>query len=726
MRSLTRFFRFSCPEGPRPGAAAALGAAAVAALLQGIVPLWMAAAAAVAALCCSRRCAVAFAIGGTLVGIGAGLDALRGTDSLARRFPEEVRRVDLRVRLIDPRLTGVSGVPQPNSVLAEAVAVSTPETGKWESASGRCLLRFADGSRIPPRGSLVEAEGILRRSSPREAVIHEVNGTVRRFTFASGSRRHLAARGADRTFTVDGFRTVRQSAPGAAGSFFRLRDALLRQMLRGVGSDRARAMIAAFFFGATGGLDAGLRNDFSASGTVHLFAVSGLHIGMLALLLGLLLRPLPYRLRNWVLPAAVWGYVLLTGANAPAIRAGFMVSLWCVCRASLRYIPTIDLLGGAAALMLALQPGLIGDTGFRYSVVITAALILLADRQREFRRLSDADAQLVASPIARRRLFAGRRWQRKLVEALIGCTAAFLAGIGISLAGQGEVLPGSIAANLLMLPLLPFFFLAGAIQLLSGGTCAALPAACFDLVAGAAGIFARFFSPLSAIRPGWAGVLLYCTGIFLWFGHPARRLRKVGAALALVLLVFWLAAPHFAAPKLLVISRSQRDPAAVAAVDPAHARAFVVDPPGGGAAAFLAETLRAEGVRQVETLYFDRPRLDRAAGAALLERRLPVLRRRLPAGIDRGAGRFLQELEERARREDAVSVGPGGESVEVVGSVPGNVRIAVADRLSGIRADLEVHDTDEGRKIVVRSGGAERSFTLPWSRELQVLEYPLR
>ena len=720
-------FRGSRPTGPRPGAAAALGAAFAAALLFGMLPLWTAATAgAVVLLIFSMRSAIAFCIGGLLVALGTVGGAVSGTNDLARRIPEELRRVDLRFRLIDPRLTGVAEVPQPALVLAEATAFALPGEGRWENVAGRCMIRFPEGRRTPPYGSVIEAQGILRRHPPREAMLRRSDGTVRRIPFAEGFQRHLAARGSEFTFTLRDFRMLREAPSGPAEFFFRLRDAIMRRMLRGIDSDRNRAMVAAFFFGATGGLNAKFRRNFIASGTVHLFAVSGLHIGMLAALFLMLLRPLPFRLRHRLLLVAVWSYVLLTGANAPALRAGFMVSLWCVCRASLKYIPAIDLLGGAAALLLALQPALIGDTGFRYSFVITAALLLLADRQREFHRLGNAEAQLIPSPVDRRRLLARRRWSRYAASSLIGCTAAFLAGAGISLAGSGELLPGSIAANLVMLPLLPFFFVAAALQLISGGCCAALLTGCFDLIACAAGIFSRLFTSLPAAEPGWAAVLLYYAGLFLWFGHPSPHIRRCGAAAALMLLGFQITAPHFAAPKLMILSRSNAHPAAIAAVDPAHARALVVNPPAGDGTLFLAERLRADGIRQTETLYFDRPRRDRAAGAALLERTLPVLRRRLPALRDRRrAGRFFMELEERAGREDAVSVGPGGETIEIVESVPGKLRLAVADRLSGIFAEIETVDTDSGRLVVLRDGKSVKTLVLPWSREIQVWEIPL-
>ena len=86
---------------------------------------------------------------------------------------------------------------------------------------------------------------------------------------------------------------------------------------------------------------------------------------------------------------------------------------------------------------------------------------------------------------------------------------------------------------------------------------------------------------------------------------------------------------------------------------------------------------------------------------------------------------FLQELEENGGREDAVSVGPGGEAVEFPAAAPGRMRLAISDRLAGISAEIEAVDTDSGRRFTVRKGDSAETLTLPWSRELQAWAVPL-
>ena len=73
--------------------------------------------------------------------------------------------------------------------------------------------------------------------------------------------------------------------------------------------------------------DDGIREAYSQTGAMHVLAVSGLHVGMVALLLGLLLKHIHVRRREfkWFKPAmqvaGIWGFALLTGASPSVLRA---------------------------------------------------------------------------------------------------------------------------------------------------------------------------------------------------------------------------------------------------------------------------------------------------------------------------------------------------------------------------------------------------------------------
>lgn len=76
-----------------------------------------------------------------------------------------------------------------------------------------------------------------------------------------------------------------------------------------------------------------LRQSFVAGGVAHLLAVSGFHLGLLVLLLGLLLKLHPFfqqqRLLRWtLLLSATWLFAFLSGGSIPTLRAAGMLSLY--------------------------------------------------------------------------------------------------------------------------------------------------------------------------------------------------------------------------------------------------------------------------------------------------------------------------------------------------------------------------------------------------------------
>src|SRR5207249_2919555 len=71
--------------------------------------------------------------------------------------------------------------------------------------------------------------------------------------------------------------------------------------------------------------------SFVRTGVVHVLAISGQHLVVLAAFVWLVLRTLGTRRRHgaWIVMAVMIGYTLLTGAKPSAVRAAVMVCVWC-------------------------------------------------------------------------------------------------------------------------------------------------------------------------------------------------------------------------------------------------------------------------------------------------------------------------------------------------------------------------------------------------------------
>jgi competence protein ComEC len=118
---------------------------------------------------------------------------------------------------------------------------------------------------------------------------------------------------------------------------------------------------------------------YRKTGSYHLFAVSGLHVGGVALCLhllcGLLRMPVVWRM----LPAlaGTWGYVWLTGASPSAVRAGIMISCMGACRWLLRQPHIFPALALSAWIVLLIDPMQLFHLGFQLSYSVVGSILLV-------------------------------------------------------------------------------------------------------------------------------------------------------------------------------------------------------------------------------------------------------------------------------------------------------------------------------------------------------------
>lgn len=147
--------------------------------------------------------------------------------------------------------------------------------------------------------------------------------------------------------------------------------------------DDATSFVVASSLGLRQALPASERDALRAAGLGHVIAVSGLHVGIAAWLVGRLLLRLATALggttTTWLGVIASWvfvaAYVVLTGAPPSAVRAGLMVAAAGLGDAVGRPAHGFVLLLAASAVMLAARPAWLHDPGFQLSVVAMAVLV---------------------------------------------------------------------------------------------------------------------------------------------------------------------------------------------------------------------------------------------------------------------------------------------------------------------------------------------------------------
>ncbi len=146
------------------------------------------------------------------------------------------------------------------------------------------------------------------------------------------------------------------------------------------------AVAAALIMGKRDLLDPEVRSAYADTGAIHVLAVSGLHVGILALLvmqlLGLFLpaRPRWFLVRSAVTIGVVWYFALITGLSASVQRAALMVSVVLIGKSINRRNSIFNLLAISALLMLVIEPKQLFQVGFQLSFAAVAGIALFARR----------------------------------------------------------------------------------------------------------------------------------------------------------------------------------------------------------------------------------------------------------------------------------------------------------------------------------------------------------
>jgi competence protein ComEC len=247
---------------------------------------------------------------------------------------------------------------------------------------------------------------------------------------------------------------------------FWLRQSLVDSVDRALPEPQA-GLTLGVVFGYQAALPATLQQQMIASGLVHIVVASGLNVALVARLVQQALGRIWPRAAAIVALAAVGGYTVLSGASAASIRAALMAGLVVIAGLMYRESQVFLAVMLAAAVMLGIKPALTLDVGFQLSFAATLGLMIWAESLSRWLRW------LPAAPR----------------EALAATLAAQLMTWPLLLAQVHRLSLIAPVANVLVVPLVPFMMVAGAIGAAAG---VVLPAAGW-LPIQAAGAVARWF-----------------------------------------------------------------------------------------------------------------------------------------------------------------------------------------------------------------------------------------
>ena len=497
---------------------------------------------------------------------------------------------------------------------AEVVTTAPARTSPWSvrvqaetrrfagtAVRERVLLVLPPG-RAPPRGSILSLSGTVEEPRPAENGFDE--------------RAWLARQGIHVVVRATSWRELGRRA-GVGGLGDRLRDEVERAVTSGSSGARL-GVVLGVVLGEDDGLSKELRDDFRASGLMHLLAVSGQNVAFIVggvHALGWLLR-LSRRTRELVVLAAVAAYVLAVGWQPSVIRAGVagvLVSLaWLAARPRDRW----HFLALGALVLLVWAPTSVLDPGFQLSFAAVAAIFL---------GVPALQARLEGWPLP-----------RPAVDAVAVSLACGLVTAPILLLDFHRAPVYTVFSNALAFPAVPVVL---ALGLLAGIAAPVSPDAASALawLAGWAGAWIAFVAHVVGRLPGAqigprAALLAALCGVVGAALMSAGRVRPLLAARlapwavsgALLAPVAWWAArplPAWTQPAGLRVTFLDVGQGDAALLETATARILVDE---GPPEADVAGQLARMGVTSLSAIVLTHPQRDHVGGAASVLRRLRV------------------------------------------------------------------------------------------------------
>ncbi|MDD4820893.1 MAG: ComEC/Rec2 family competence protein [Flavobacteriales bacterium] len=169
-----------------------------------------------------------------------------------------------------------------------------------------------------------------------------------------------------------------KNAINSATLRYHIREHIKNSLLKANVSPLSAQMTSALILADKAAIDHTTKEAFRLSGTTHLLVVSGLHVGIIAMLAWWLTFFLRRKkvLRMAIVLGILWAYGYLCGFSAPVVRALWMFSILTVAGTGKRAYFSLNALGVAGVSYLIFHPMDIFSAGYQMSYAATAGIIV--------------------------------------------------------------------------------------------------------------------------------------------------------------------------------------------------------------------------------------------------------------------------------------------------------------------------------------------------------------
>ena len=170
-----------------------------------------------------------------------------------------------------------------------------------------------------------------------------------------------------------------------------------------------KALILAMTLGFRSDIPRKTMRKFRHAGTIHIFAISGLHVILIANIIAGCLAAFGISRKYWAIPQApiLAAYVFMTGGQPSAVRAGLMATIYYAAPLFGRRSDPLNAIACAVLVLVPLNPETVTDLGFILSfAMVTGIVVLLPQVQALLDRFFHPEAATEAMAIDN--LAAGR------------------------------------------------------------------------------------------------------------------------------------------------------------------------------------------------------------------------------------------------------------------------------------------------------------------------------
>ncbi len=268
----------------------------------------------------------------------------------------------------------VSGPEVKGGYLRLRLQVEAIAADGWRPATGRVLAYF----RLPLRQSPAYNDRLLIKGAPFEVTPPR---NPREFDYrqylAFNNIHHQQFVAQDAWLRVPG-----QQRFDVIGASIRVRNYLAAVLGENIHGAEELAIAKALILGDKGDLGKPVREVYAMAGAMHVLAVSGLHVGIIYVVLLMLLGQKQGKVKKPGLVAVVviptlWLYAFVTGLSPSVLRAVTMFSFLALAQVFNRRSHTLNTLAISAFILLLINPYMIMAVGFQLSYVAVVGIIFL-------------------------------------------------------------------------------------------------------------------------------------------------------------------------------------------------------------------------------------------------------------------------------------------------------------------------------------------------------------